>query len=110
MTEMAAPGETVATVAADDVTFGSDHLAFHETGDIGPETCDVTGELVPDRHRGRDRRLSPLIPLVDVEIGPADARGMHLDQHLVGPRFGHGHVFEAQTLLVGVLDQRSHDW
>ena len=108
LTQMAPPGEAVATAAADDMALGADDLAYLEPGNIGPDLDDPACEFVTHGHRRRNRGLSPLVPVVDVDVGAADPRGEDFDQDVVGPDRRHGHVVESQAGLIGVLDQSPH--
>ena len=90
------------------MTFGTHQFTFDEAGDIGADTSDVAGELVSHGHGNRDRRLCPLIPLVNVEICSTYASGMNLDQDLVGSRLGGRHLFEPKANLARMFYQRSH--
>ena len=50
--------------------------------DAGPELDDRAGDLVAEHGRGRERDLR----LHDVQVGVADAAGVHLDEHLAVER------------------------
>ena len=56
---------------------GKKSSTLEPTSTISPD------ELVADRHRHGDGLLRPLVPLVDVDVGAADAGAQHLDQHVV---------------------------
>ncbi len=47
-------------------------------------------EFVADHHRHRNGLLRPLVPVPDMNIGAADRRLLHLDQHVVRPDLGTG--------------------
>src|ERR1035441_9709125 len=53
--------------------------------------------------------LRPLVPLVDVDIGAADAGPQHVNQDVVDADFGRGHVRQPQAWLAGAFDQSFHD-
>jgi hypothetical protein len=75
--------------------------------DVLADLDDFADELVADHHRDGNRLLRPLIPLVDVQIGAADGGALDLDQHVVGARFGLGHILE-QAWRGLLLDERFH--
>jgi hypothetical protein len=75
-------GAAVAAVAADDVAFGADPLAEFVAGDAGADLHDAADEFVPDHEARLDRALTPLVPLVDVQVGAADGGLFQLDQDL----------------------------
>src|SRR5205823_4067613 len=85
-TEMAAAGHAVATAAADDVALGADQLSLVQVLDTLAPAGDLADELVPDHQRRLDGRLRPLVPALDVEVGPADPGPQHPDQHLAPAR------------------------
>ena len=71
--EMPAAGKAVAAAAADHVAFAADDVAGEEVVDVGADRDDLADELVADRHRHRDGLLRPFVPVVDVDVGTADA-------------------------------------
>ena len=71
--EMAAAGQAVAAASADDVAFAADDVAGLKIGDVGADLDDFADEFVADDHRHGDGLLRPLVPLVDVQVGAADA-------------------------------------
>ena len=71
--QVAPPGETIAAAAADHVAFPADHVPGKEIGDIGAHRFNPADEFVADRHGHGDGLLRPLVPLVDVDVGAADA-------------------------------------
>ena len=71
--EMPAAGEAVAAAAADDVAFAADDFAGEKVVHVRADLDDLADELVADDHRHGDRLLRPGVPLVDVQVGAADA-------------------------------------
>ena len=78
--EVAAACPAVAAVATGHVPFDRDTLTHLEPVGLRAEPNDLTGELVTDHHRHRDRLLCPLVPFVDVQIGAADRCLRHPDE------------------------------
>ena len=107
-TEMPASGAAVATMAADDVPFAGDTLAYavfrHFLADLGH----CAHEFMPGHHRHRHRLLRPLVPVPDVHVGTADRALAYLDQHVVGADLGNRHPFHPYARLRLRLDQRTH--
>ena len=101
--QVAPPGETVAAAAADHVPFPADNVAREEIGHIGAHRFDPSDKLVADRHRHRNRLLRPLVPLVDVDIGAANAGLQYADQNVVNADFRGGDIFEPQSRLALLL-------
>ncbi|OPZ56198.1 MAG: hypothetical protein BWY91_00534 [bacterium ADurb.BinA028] len=97
---VAAAGPAVAAVAADDVP-----LARHPRADgdgrprrhVLPDLDDLAVELVPDDHRCLDRRGGPVVPLLQVQVGAAEAGAQHahLDIERAAGRLGSVDQFQA---------------
>src|SRR5207244_8015804 len=81
--QVATAGQAVAAVPADDVPLAADDLTGAEILDARADLDDPADELVADHERHRDGLLRPGIPVVDVQVGAADAGTQHLDQHVV---------------------------
>ena len=64
--------QTIAAMPAGDVTFADDEIALGESADIAADAINFADELVTDRYRDRDGFLRPRIPVVNMNIGPAD--------------------------------------
>ena len=77
--QVAAAGEAVAAETADDVAFAVDEIAGLEANNIGPDGGDGADELMADHHRRLDRFLGPSVPVINVNIGPADGGFFDLD-------------------------------
>src|SRR5438477_2457998 len=105
---MAAPGEAVAAASADHVTFAADDIAGEEIGHVGACLHDLADELMPDGHGHRDGFPRPLVPLINVNVGAADAGLQHLDEHVVDADLRGRHVVEPQAGLAAALHQGFH--
>ena len=105
---MTAAGEAIAAAAADHVTFAADDIAGEKIGDVGADFDDAADKLVADRHGHWDGLLCPLVPFVDVDVGAANARFQHLDQHIVDPDLGDFDVFEPKAGLAFRLHEGFH--
>ena len=86
----------VAAPPAHDVPLARDQIARVEVGDVRPDLDDLADELVTDHERGRHGARRPLVPVGDVEVGAADARAVHPDQHVVDADRGLGHLGERE--------------
>ena len=86
--EVASPRHAVPAPAADDVAFPAHEVALAEVAHVGADLGDLADELVPDDQRQRHVLLGPLVPVVDVEVGPADPGSVHADQDVVDPDLG----------------------
>jgi hypothetical protein len=94
--EVAAAGQAVAAVAADDVSLAADEIADGIPADVGAHAGDASDELVSDLHRHGNRPLRPCVPLVDVDVGAADGSALNLDENVVGSDLGFRDVHQPQ--------------
>src|SRR5450432_1438905 len=89
----------IATTAAHDMAFAGYDLAGMEVDYIQADGGNFAHELVADRHGHGDGPLGPFIPLVDVQVGAANAGAQHTDQHFVDADFGLRNVLENEAGL-----------
>src|SRR5882757_2841948 len=89
--------EAISAMAANDVSFSADHLAGKKVFHVRTDFDDFADELMSDNHRHGNGFFGPFIPLVDVDIGAANASAVDLDQNVVDADFGFGNVFEPKT-------------
>ena len=71
--QMPPPGQAVAAAAAHHVALAADDVAGIEVVHVRSDGDDLAHELMADRHGHGNRLLRPLVPLVDVHVGAADA-------------------------------------
>src|SRR5262245_55710765 len=107
---MPAPREAVAAAPAHDVPFARDDVADFEVRDIGPDFDDGPDELMPDDERHGDGLLRPGIPLVDVQVSPADAGPQHFDEDVIDADGRYGHCIEPDADVFLFVDQGFHGW
>ena len=106
--EVEVAGAGGAAPHADDVALARDPLPDLEVADVGADGGDLAGIFVADDHRHRHGAARPLVPVIDVEVGAADAGAADLDQHVVLADLGHRLVAEPQPRLGLELDQGFH--
>src|SRR5690606_39755365 len=102
------PGPAIATVAARYVALSSHPLPHPKPVDLRADLGDLAHELVTHHHRHGDGGTSPLVPVVDVEIGATDRCSSDPHQHLVGADLGNRHFFHPQARLGLRLHQSLH--
>src|SRR5690606_35716931 len=108
------PGATVPAPPADHVALGRDPHADAQV--VLPvagrhalaEPDDLPIELVPDGQRWLQHARGPLVPRLDVQVGPAQPSAQHPDLDLAPSWLGLGHVNELQPAGGGGLDQGTH--
>jgi hypothetical protein len=89
LAEMPPAREAVAAPAADDVALAVDQVADPEALHVGADGVDGADELVADDHGRTNRLLGPRVPVVDVDVRPADGGLLHLDADIIGSGFRH---------------------
>ena len=105
---MAVPGAALEAVAAHDVALGGHELADLELGDPRAQGDDLAGELMADDDGRPHASLRPGVPVGDVQVGAADARVAHADQHLAGAGRWFGNRRDGQTGGRALLDDCLH--
>src|SRR5207253_2280627 len=69
---------------------------------------DCAAEFVAGDQRRMNALLRPSVPIVDMQIGPADGSDLHLHQHVVRPRAGDFDVANLSAGAAGGLDHGQH--
>ena len=108
LAHVGAPGAAVVARAAGDVALGGDVVAGIDVAHTAADLHDGPGELVPERQRRRDPVAGPGVPAEDVEIGPAHACRLDLDEHLVVGGRRHGHLLQREPRRGSALADRPH--
>src|ERR1035438_6332928 len=83
LAQMPTPRQAISATPTYDVSFPADHLADVKVLDVGPDLDNGPDKLMPDDERHRNRLLRPGIPLVNMQVGPANAGAQHLDEHVI---------------------------
>ena len=106
--KMTAAGETIAAMSAGDVTFPRNEIAWRKTFHVIADVFDHADKLVADDHRNRDRFLRPRVPVVNVNVGPADRCFLDPNEHIVAFDFRDRNFLEPQSGLGFALHDRLH--
>ncbi len=101
--------QAVPATAAGDVSLTAHDIAGMEVVYIGACLHNSANELVPNRHGHRNGALGPFIPVVDVQIGPANPRAQNFDQDIIDTDLRLGNVFEPQSWLSFTFDKCFHE-
>src|SRR5262249_48198557 len=107
-TEMPAAGQTVAAAAAGHMPFPADPFPGMKIGDVGAYRNHFAHELVTDNHRDRDGSLRPGVPVVNVQVGTADAGEEDSDLDIIDAGLGFGDLLEPQTSTGGKFSESLH--
>src|SRR5258706_5398796 len=105
---MPASCEAVSAAPADDVAFAADDVARVEVLNVRAGGDDAPDELVADDHGHGDRPLGPGVPVVDVDVGAADAGLEDFDQDVVDAERGLRNFLEPEAFLAFTFDQGGH--
>src|SRR5690606_4225345 len=89
---VAAPGAAVAAVAAGDVALAAHAVAHLEAAHLAAHARHHPGPLVAGDERHGHGALRPLVPVVDVHVGAAEAGLGDADQQVVGAGRGLGRL------------------
>src|SRR5262249_28306562 len=108
LAEMAAAGHAVAAAATNDVALAAHNVARVEVGDVGADRHDLPDELMADDQRHGNGLPGPVVPFVDVQISPADAGALDLDEHIVNADLGLRHVLEPKPGLSLTFNEGLH--
>src|ERR1700683_3204817 len=91
--------QAVPAAAADHVTFAAHDIAGVEVSYVRSGFDDLPGELMSDGHGNGDSALRPFVPVVNVEIGSANAGSAHADQDGVDADGGDRDFFQPESRL-----------
>src|SRR5690606_24842606 len=95
--DVGVPGAAQRAAAADDVPLRRHPVADVDVGHQGAHLRHVAGELVADGEWRTAAPLRPGVPVVDVDVGAADAGAPDADQHLVVADLRLGNVGEREA-------------
>ena len=102
------PGEAIAAASAHDVPLAADQVAGMKVRDVRTDFDDFAGKLVANDQRNLDRGLRPVIPVIDMQVGPANAGGKDADLDIVNARFRLRHILQPQAGAFVSLNKGFH--
>ena len=105
---MTPTGETIPAMAARDVAFADNEIAFGKTFDVIADAIDHADELVADGHRDGDRLLRPSVPVIYMYVRPADGGLEHANQDVVALHFGNWNLLQPKSRLGFRFDDGLH--
>jgi len=98
--------EQAATV--DDVALGCYAIALVNVCDELADTNDVTRKLVSDRERRVATTFGPVVPIVDMYVGSANAGAANADQNFVVTDLRNRDIAHGETWTCYLFDKRFH--
>src|SRR5215831_18071794 len=91
--EMSPSSEAIAAATADDMALSAHQFSRVEVVHVRSDFHDLAHELVPDDERNWDGRACPLVPVVNMQVCPADAGQKHPDFDVVDSDLRLGNLF-----------------
>ena len=98
-----------AAVHADHVALAGNALADAQIAHARAERDDLAGIFVADHHRHGHGALRPFVPVVDMNVGAADAGLSHLHQHFIRAGRRLRRVLQPEAGFGFRFDERFHD-
>ncbi len=95
--EMPPAGQAVAAMATDHVAFAADDLTREKVFDVGANFYDLANKFVADHEGNRNCFTSPLVPFINMDIGPADAGAIDSDENVTDADFRFRDVFQPEA-------------
>ena len=102
------PGEAIAAAPANDMPFPADQISGMKVRDVRSDLDNFAGKFVADDERHANCGLRPVIPIVDMQVGAANAGGQHANLDVVDAGFGLGNIFEPQSAFGAAFDEGFH--
>jgi len=96
---MTAAGQAIAAVAANQMPFTGYDVSRFEIVDIAADFIHRTDKLMPHMHGNLNRFLSPVIPVINVNIGAANGGFVNFNQNIVDADVRDRHIFQPDTRL-----------
>ena len=96
-TKIDPPTPAGGTQSAAQIGVDDDAVAKTDLGDIPTDRNHLAGEFMP---RNQWKGGTAVIPAQDLDVGVADAAGLHGDDDLMLRRFGVGHLLQADPLAL----------
>ena len=106
--QVPAPRETVAAPPADHVALAADDFTGKEVVHIFADVDDFADEFVADHHGHGNGFLRPGVPLVNVQVGAADAGAVHADEDIIDPALRIGDILQPEAGFGFRFDEGFH--
>ena len=96
-TDVRVPRAAEEAASIDYVSLGRDAISGPDIGDEAADLHDVAGEFMADHDGWLHAAACPVIPFEYVNVGSADSRAAHADEHFVVSDSGFGDVAENES-------------
>jgi hypothetical protein len=94
--------------AIDNMTFGRHTVAFFDIGHQAANLHDVAGKFMADYEWRTAPPFGPIIPVVNVDVGTADAGASDTNQNFVVTNFWDWNIPQGESWACGCLYKRFH--
>ena len=81
------------------MAFADNKIARRKAFHVIADKIDHADKFMADRHRHRNRFLRPGVPVIYVDVSPADGCLHHADEQIICAGFGNGNLLEPQPRL-----------
>ena len=98
-TKVAPAGEAIPAMSTGDVSFPDHEIARRESSDVAANRIDDSHKFVADGHRDWNSFLGPGVPIVNVNVRPADRGFDNTNEHVIAGDFWNRNFFEPQPGL-----------
>ena len=107
-TLLPAAGHAVTAASTDDVPFAADDFTGMKIVDVGTDGDYFANEFMTDDQGHGDGALGPFVPVMNVQVGAADASAENADENIVNADFGFGDVFDPEAGFGFAFDESFH--
>ena len=91
--------QAIAAPATDDVSFPAHNIAGIKVIYVRSNFNNFANKFMPDGHGNGHGSLRPIVPLVNMNVGAADACVVDANQHIIDADLGFTNLFQPQTSL-----------
>src|ERR1017187_10248688 len=105
---MTSAGQAIAAASAGDMPLTAHDVAGIEVVYVRSNLDNLADKFMPDGHRHGNCFLRPVVPLIDVNVGPADTGIADADQHVIDPHRGLCDTLQPTPMFRAPLHQTLH--
>src|SRR5438046_10669961 len=105
---MTTTGETITAMPASDVAFADDKIALGKSFYVIAGNIDNPDKFVADGHRHGNRLLGPGVPVIYMDVGPADRGFDRADEHVIAADLRNRNLFQPKTGLAFAFHDSLH--